>query len=344
MHVFCGLTADEVWRQAYQAIMALDTDKRQSSRSGDTREMLHVVLEIDHPRQRWIASRSPAINPAFGIAEVLSMLAGSNDAAVLNYWFPGLPGFKGEGVKYPGAYGYRLRQQFGFDQIRRACDVLAANPSNRQTVLQLWDARADMPHHDGSPRCEDVPCNVLSLLKVRDGRMEWTQIMRSNDLHRGLPYNILQFTILQEVMAGWLGLDVGSYHHWSDSLHIYLKDVAVFSSTPQLPDAECTDSLALDAGRGEALIQDFYVRMQDLTTPDVNETRIEEIISIPEAPEGYQNLLLILGAESARRRGRIDQAQTIMARCTNPQLVRAWSAWWNRVQRVVRNSEVASHS
>ena len=344
MNLFCGITADEVWRQAYQAMMAKETDKRQHSRSGDTHELLHVVLEIDDPRQRWVASRSPAINPAFGIAEVLWILAGSNDAAVLNYWFPGLPDFKGKGPTYEGAYGYRLRRQFGFDQIRRACDVLAANPSSRQAVLQLWDARADMPYDDGAPRCDDVPCNVLSLLKVRDEHLEWTQIMRSNDLHRGLPYNILQFTFLQEVMAGWLGLEVGSYHHWSDSLHIYVDDAALFSLTSEPPEAENTDSLALNANYSEALIHELFDRTRELTMPDVNETRIEEIISIPEAPGGYQNLLRVLGAESARRRGRPDQAQTIMARCANPQLVRAWSAWWERMQRAVRSREVASHS
>lgn len=47
--------------------------------------------------------------------------------------------------------------------------------------------------------------------------------MRSNDVHRGLPYNVVQFTTLQEVMAGWLGLEVGGYHHWSDSLHLYRR-------------------------------------------------------------------------------------------------------------------------
>jgi thymidylate synthase len=331
MEFFRGSTADEVWRQAYMALTGTSArSKPRASRAGDTLELLHAAFEISDPRQRWVVSRHPAINPAFAIAETLWILAGSNDAHVLNYWFPALPEFQGEGPVYSGAYGYRLRQHFGIDQIRRACEALAANPASRQVVLQLWDGRSDLPQADGAPRCADVPCNVVSLLKVRDGRLEWTQIMRSNDVHRGLPYNLVQFTVLQEVMAGWLGLEVGGYHHWSDSLHVYLNGQARFSCAEEPKLEPNTDSLATDNARGDALVADLYRRMLQLTTAEVSESELGGIISIPDAPVGYQNLLRVLGAESARRRGRNDQAQAVMASCKNPQLRQVWSVWWAR--------------
>ena len=49
--------------------------------------------------------------------------------------------------------------------------------------------------------------------------------MRSNDIFRGLPYNFVQFTSMQEILAGWLKINVGSYNHVSDSLHIYERDL-----------------------------------------------------------------------------------------------------------------------
>lgn len=333
MEFFRGSTADEVWRQAYMALTGTSArSKPQASRAGDTLELLHAAFEISDPRQRWVVSRHPAINPAFAIAETLWILAGSNDANVLNYWFPSLPEFQGEGPVYSGAYGYRLRKHFGIDQIRRACEALAANPASRQVVLQLWDSRSDLPHADGAPRSADVPCNVVSLLKVRDGRLEWTQIMRSNDIHRGLPYNLVQFTVLQEVMAGWLGLEVGGYHHWSDSLHVYVHDRTRFSSKKVTRLESNTDSLAIANARGEALIADLYRRMVELTTDEVGESQLAGLISIPDAPVGYQNLFCVLGAESARRRGRPDQAEAVMASCSNPQLQQVWSAWWARTR------------
>jgi thymidylate synthase len=118
----------------------------------------------------------------------------------------------------------RLRKHFGFDQLERAYLALRANEASRQLVLQIWDPRVDLPNEDGSPSSTDVPCNVVAILKVRNRRLEWTQIMRSNDVFRGLPHNIVQFTSLQEIFAGWLGVELGTYNHISDSLHFYKAD------------------------------------------------------------------------------------------------------------------------
>ncbi len=306
---------------------------RQPSRRGETIELLHVGLEVDDPRQRWVISRRPAINPAFAIADALWILAGSNDASVLNYWFRHLPEFAGDGPTYAGAYGYRLRQHFGVDQVKRACAALSSDPKSRQVVLQFWDVLADLPEADGIPRSADVPCNLMSMLKVRNGRLEWTQVLRSNDLHRGLPNNLVQFTLLQEVMAGWLGLEVGGYHHWSDSLHIYTDTLEEFSCADGAAEETNADSLAVPIDRGGPLVDEMYRRMVMLTAPELSESQLSEIISMGDAPVSYQNLLRVLGAESAPRRGRLDKAQAVMADCKNPQLVQVWSGWLDRVRR-----------
>ena len=49
--------------------------------------------------------------------------------------------------------------------------------------------------------------------------------MRSNDVLLGTPYNFVQYTSLQEILAGWLDIGVGSYNHYSDSLHLYERDI-----------------------------------------------------------------------------------------------------------------------
>ncbi len=334
MITFQGRTADELWRKACAAVVAQrDSSARQPSRAGDTIELLHVAIEVRNPRQRWVVSRTPAMNPAFGVAEVIWILAGSNNAAFLNYWFPGLPKYSGDGTVYAGAYGHRLRKHFGIDQLQRACDVLSSDPASRQVVLQLWDVNTDLPNADGSPRSRDVPCNVVSLIKVRSGRLEWTQIMRSTDVHRGLPYNLLQFTVLQELLAGCLGLEVGSYHHWSDSLHAYVDALKEFSCGKATTEQENKDSLTLEPGAVRPLVDELFQRAVGLTETNVSEARLEELIALPEAPGGFQNWLRLLGAESARRRGRPDQAEGVMAGCTNPQICQVWSNWWRRVVR-----------
>lgn len=221
IRAFIGKTADEVWCQAMSTLQSDDLCSFEQSRLGAMREILHANLYIENPRERWVVSRLPAINPAFAIAEVFWILAGSNDASFINFWNPSLPKFSGSGNVYHGAYGYRIINHFGVNQLERAYHALKNNPDSRQVVIQIWDVKSDLPNESGAPVSSDIPCNLFSMLKVRDGKLEWTQVMRSNDLYRGTPYNLVQFTTLQEILAGWLGLDVGGYYQISDSLHVY---------------------------------------------------------------------------------------------------------------------------
>jgi thymidylate synthase len=48
--------------------------------------------------------------------------------------------------------------------------------------------------------------------------------MRSNDAYIGLSHDIFAFTMLQELVARTLDLDLGTYNHSVASLHLYDKD------------------------------------------------------------------------------------------------------------------------
>jgi thymidylate synthase len=49
--------------------------------------------------------------------------------------------------------------------------------------------------------------------------------MRSNDVILGLPYDIFLFTMLQEILATTLNIELGCYHHVCGSLHLYDKNI-----------------------------------------------------------------------------------------------------------------------
>ena len=327
MEIFRGNSADELWKQAFRSLSGRQRNASpQPSRAGSTAEVLHAIFELTDPRQRWIVSREPIINPAFAIADLVWMLKGSNDAAVINYWNRELPKFAGNTSTYPGAYGHRLRYHFGFDQIRRAVDTLRADPSSRQVVLQLWDTARDLPHSDGSPQTSDVPCNLASILKLRDGRLDWTQVMRSNDVIRGFPYNLVQFTTLQEIIAGWLGVKVGIYHHWSDSLHLYELDRSRFVAVGDRDLEPNNETLTSTAEEGEQLISQLYERLLKLTSPKLAKSELAGLAALPAHP-GYQSLLAVMAAEAARRRSWFDVVDDVTQTCTNCQLLQVWNLW-----------------
>ncbi len=251
--VFEGNTASEVWQMAAIEITHGKKAKSQTGRSDMTEEILHAAFTIQDPRQRWVVFRHPALNPAFAIAEIIWILNGRKDSAFLNYWNSQLPKYAGNGKEYHGAYGFRLRHHFGIDQLERAYLALRHNPDGRQVVLQIWDPINDLPDKSGSPVNKDIPCNIVSLLKVRSGRLEWMQIIRSNDLFRGVPYNFIQFTSIQEILAGWLGVELGSYNQISDSLHLYNNDSKIMNISSLITVERNIDSLCLPKDESDAV-------------------------------------------------------------------------------------------
>jgi len=58
---------------------------------------------------------------------------------------------------------------------------------------------------------------------VRDSKLHAIVYMRSNDAIWGLPYDVFLFTMLQELLASELGLQLGTYTHTVGSLHLYEK-------------------------------------------------------------------------------------------------------------------------
>lgn len=332
MRLFEGQTANEVWSAAAAAFTTEDGGREQASRAGSTREMLHAAFTIRDPLERWVLARRPAINPAFAIVETVWILAGRNDSALPNHWNPELPKYTGPGKHYHGAYGHRLRCRFGLDQLERAYRTLSKNPHSRQVVLQIWDSRIDLPDEEGQAASSDIPCNLLSMLKVRDGKLEWTQVMRSNDLFRGVPYNFVQFTVLQEVMAGWLGLCVGSYDHLSDSLHVYEDDFGLLEGFDgQAEIMPNTDSLALSKEESDEAFAALEKRLDAMTSDNLTEERMRELSEGASLPEAFENFLRVAAADSARRRGWIGLSETVVGKCTNKALLQIWEGWLSRI-------------
>ncbi len=329
--MFSANTANEIWVEAASTLKSKGISE-QTSRLGNTRELLHANLYLQNPRNRWVYSRQPAINPAFAIVEVIWILSGRNDAAFLNHWFAGLPEYQGDDDKYHGAYGHRLQNHFGINQLDRAYAALISNPDTRQVVLQMWDPEADLPLTDGSPASKDIPCNICSMPKIRDGSLEWLQVMRSNDINRGLPFNIIQFTMLQEVIAGWLGLKLGGYHHLSDSLHMYDSDIEEFYINTNVKDVLNEDSIALPKNESDNAIQEMERIFEYIVYEDYSPKKIMQLCSSANLPESYLNLLFIAVADSARRQGWSHEAKQLPERCKNKALVYAWDNWAARFE------------
>ncbi|MBQ3545593.1 MAG: hypothetical protein IJA34_11525 [Lachnospiraceae bacterium] len=319
-----GKTANEVWKKAVDLI--LKECKLSKSRLGDVYEILHTFITIEDPRQKWIYARKPPLSIGYALAELVWMLNGEDRADVINFWNPNLSRFAGNGSLYYGAYGKRIRHHFGFDQLEKTYYALQNVPESRQVVIQIYDSKVDFPIENGKPRDEDIPCNVCSMLKVREGKLEWSQIMRSNDVLLGMPYDFVLFTSLQEILAGWLGLEVGSYNHYSDSLHLYNYDVNKIGIGQEVK-VENIDSLSISKNESERILKEIYNRMEKLAKNFVSKIEVYYLANLDSQYVEYNNIMLIIAIYVAHKMQYYDLVEELLDKCTNNVYVRMWKSW-----------------
>lgn len=329
MEVFSSRSANGAWLSAANALS--ERGRATNSRIGDTRELLHAAFVIAEPHERWVVSRLPALNPAFALAEVVWILSGRSDSRFVAHWNPGLLRFVGNATHLHGAYGIRLRETHGVDQLQSAYQTLTDNPSSRQVVLQIWSAGIDLPDTQGQPRSEDIPCNISCCLKVRDGKLHWLQTLRSNDVFLGVPHNVVQFTMIQEIMAGWLKVGVGEYVQMTDSLHLYDHDGEAMRIDKQVIPAENTDRFRECFDDSSRHIEALASLMDTLIdgSPSERSTACESGLNLPSE---YANMFAVIAADDYRRRGDSSRACDLMHHCTNPAYHQLWQRWCERKQ------------
>jgi thymidylate synthase len=321
--------ANEAWLQAFDLLFKSPDATVAETRSGPTTELLHVTITIKDPRQRWVFARQPVINPAFALAEAIWIVSGRNDSGVLNFFNRDLPKYAGDGPTFYGAYGHRLRHQHGIDQLEAAYQSLETNRITRQVVLQIWDAQTDLPDEKGRPRSPDIPCNTQSMLRVQGGKLHWLQTMRSNDIFRGLPYNFVQFTTLHEVMAGWLGLELGDYTHVVSCLHYYHEDRGDLEKTRAVTAVSNTDSLLCSKNESDMGFAFLSTLISGAGTGAEQIANLAAQLDSSDYPTALKNIGNVILADAARRYDHLNLASHRLSQLTNPcllQLAKDYSA------------------
>jgi thymidylate synthase len=321
-----GKTADEVWKKATNIL--LNQDKVLKGRTGEIYELLHTFITIEEPRQKWVYNRIPPMSVGYALAELVWIMNGEDRSDIINAWNPSLEKFAGKGDFYHGAYGKRIRSHFGFDQMEKAFQALQTVPETRQVVIQIYDTKIDFPIENGQPQDEDIPCNICSMLKIRGQKLEWSQIMRSNDVLLGMPYNFVQFTCLQEILAGWLEIEIGSYNHYSDSLHLYNRDISKIGVGKE-KEIKNSDCMSLRKSESDKIFKEIYGRMNAFVSKELTENEIYSLAQLDSKNRAYDNIMLIIAAYIAYKLSYYDLTKELVQKCTNNIYATMWCRWIN---------------
>jgi len=225
MLVIRGRNVEENYAQGLYHIR--DIGSPSDSRAGAVLVAPYPVMTVyEKPTERVLLDPNRRANPFFHLMESLWMLAGRADAVWLDTYIKDFSARFGEpntvGIVQHGAYGWRWRKHFGEDQLKYVIEALGDNPDDRRVVISMWDPEADL----GATSKKDLPCNTHIYPRIVNGHLDLTVCCRSNDIIWGAyGANAVHFSVLQEYLAGRIGVRVGRLYQLSNNWHAYLDSL-----------------------------------------------------------------------------------------------------------------------
>lgn len=205
-------TLDDILHEAFERLLRTGRHVTETTK-GENLEASGVVIELTNPRSRM--SRSEARHSLFGyLGELLWYLSGDDSLPFIRYYIPKYPDDRNGASTLRAAYGPRLRDP-DKDQLLWIVEMLQNKRNTRRAVIPLYsvqDTFTDLP---------EVPCTCSLQFLLRNERLELLTHMRSNDAYVGLPGDVFAFTMIQELVARAINVEVGTYKHLVGSLHLY---------------------------------------------------------------------------------------------------------------------------
>jgi thymidylate synthase len=247
---------------------------REQTRLGEVlASPMPVTIWYQNPKQHVLLNRVRDANPFFHLMEAMWMLAGRDDSAFLDSYIKDFgKRFAVDGVVLD-AYGQRWRYGLKYNQLDAIVHLLHNEPTSRQAVLQMWGAgRDDLRAYSAKPCNLAASFHISKDLELSISRLDMTVFNRSNDLIWGCcGANAVHFPILQEYIAGRLGLEVGYYWQVTTNLHLYQFHINMMEK--RMGGGELLTGLLTDSN------PDRYERTQPLMMfPSVFDEELQEVM------------------------------------------------------------------
>ena len=179
-----------------------------------TLELSPVIMVSHNPRKRLFGHPNRKEVSIFTYIEGLWILLKEASVDRLAHYVPAMINFTHENTKFlDGAYGPAIG-----NQLEECFQRLYKDSASRQAIVII-----NQPHLHHLPT-KDYPCTLSYQFLIRDNKLDMIVYMRSQDAWLGLVCDTGEFQWFQEIIAGWLGIDVGTYYHIDGSLHLYKRD------------------------------------------------------------------------------------------------------------------------
>lgn len=158
----------------------------------------------------------------------------------------------GNGWNY--TYNARIMEQYPF-----IIKELKRNPSTRRAVIDVRDWKYDSKDGNDSPAC----LQHLHFF-IRNNKLDCSVLFRSNDLPEATFMNMWGLIKLQEKIANELGIEVGTYTHRANSMHVYEKNFGLLEGYIKGIQSKSISQLTYD-------YENFYKELMEESIPEIEE-------------------------------------------------------------------------
>lgn len=207
-----GKSMNDIYRQLCGKISV------QGHEVAGTKELLNsgfTLLDITDN----IATVRTGYSVSYMLGELALYFTDRDDVEFISKFSSFLKCIGGDGVTTRSAYDAVMFNRYGFDQVAQVIDTLKRDPYSRSAVINF-----NVPNPERF-ETKDETYTIALVFELREGKLDCTGIMRSNDVWLGTPYDVVFFTELQKHIANELGVGYGKYTHFAVSLHAYEKDI-----------------------------------------------------------------------------------------------------------------------
>lgn len=258
LYYFSGRNITESFYNSLEGIS--DNGHTFQTIKGKVKELTPVMINIKKPNERCLVIPHRYNNIIATLAETLWVLGGRDDILYLEKYLPRAKQFSDDGITWSSAYGKRLLNWYGINQIKEVTNQLKGMKYSRRAVMCIFD-----PQKDFDMKARQVPCNnLIQPMITGNNKLNFNVSLRANDVMWGFSgINFFQWSILQELLAGWLNVEVGEYYHFVGSFNLFERH---FNRTKKILE--------------ERISNDIYSSYTDITPlkVDINEQHFDELM------------------------------------------------------------------
>jgi thymidylate synthase (methanogen type) len=200
----------DIWKKALLQVENegydyVDSDNRAA------KELLNFIIKIEDPENQ-------------EVEEPLNIISDTNKwlyptkTEISNVMFKELAN-----PAYDYTYGGRIFNFSGqINQVKSfIIPLLQKEPESRRAVITIYN-----PFQDSTFKTKNVPAILNICLRLHQGKLALTAVIRSQDLFFGWPANIYQLYCLQKFISENLNVKMGSLTTISNSTHIFESNLS----------------------------------------------------------------------------------------------------------------------